>query len=290
MSSEVVTPADIYWNAESTAKKGIAKVGKKVLNAGRMINGIFVPENWWHVLTMMMTTGLCVFTAFTVSTIVRGIYGDSWIGAVAIGAIFGVMTMMASAFSVRGQMPVFGLEGILIGLAPIKGKVKKGRSIRSGLHFLPALLMLITLLGAGYASAGISKAILGANYDNAAKVPNPAYNDGQVFFIEYFGTTIYYLFVHQMTLRGARFEYVAILTGFYWTAMQAIGYDISSASYNFVYWLTVNTVGFTSNFWVGWWIYLVAALASVATVIAFNWLLFFFHNSAMSRGKHYASA
>ncbi len=281
------TDMDRFYDPASATVGLVRDTGRQVRKASqKIVNGLATPKNWWHLATLMLTTGLATFTIFTVSTLVRGLYGDSWIGAVSIGAIFGVMTMLASAFSKGGLMPIFDIVGIIINMSIFNMEVssrKKGhKSKRAKLHLIPAIFLLITLLGAGFASAGISRAILGeAAYSGAAKVPNPAYAHDKAFFIEYFAMTIFYMFIQQMVLVGARIEFVAILSGFYWTAMQAIGYDISSASYNFVYWLTVNTIGFTANFWVGWWVYLVSALATAGTVLFLNKLLFWLYNAAI---------
>lgn len=272
----ILTTADHFWGSPlSKLRKGESK----------LIAALTQSTNYWHLAALMMTTGLGAFTIFTVSTLVRGLYGNSWIGAVSIGAIFGVMTMLVSAFSRQGNMPIFDIVGILINLSIFNTKAKSpsgGKTVRANLHVVQAVLLFITLLGAGFASAGICRAVLGeAAYAGAAKIPNPAFSNDKVFFIEYFAMTIFYLFIQQMILVDSRIEFVAILSGFYWTAMQAIGYDISSASYNFVYWLTVNTVGFTSLFWKGWWVYLVSALATTATVLIFNKLLFWLYNAAI---------
>lgn len=273
------------------------KVSKKV------VDEVFMPKNYWRLALTALTTGFAVFTLFTVSTLVRGLYTGAWIGSVAIGAIFGTMYLLASAYSSRGLSPIFGIEGILINLSIFNMRALRRngqKSKRTGeryehahLHLIPAILLLITLIGAAFASAGICRAILGASaYQNAAKVPSPGFDAGKVFFIEFFGMTVFHIFSQQMVLTGVRVEAVAVLSAFYWTAMQAIGYDISSASYNMIYWLSVNAIGSADNtgfnYWHDWWVYLVATLASAAAALAINKLTFWLRNSAILRdiGKY----
>ena len=111
--------------------------------------------------------------------------------------------------------------------------------------------------------------------------PLADYTWDKAFFIEFFGMTVFYIFIQQMTLIGSRIEFTALFSSFYWVSLQAIGYDISSASYNFVYWLTVNTIGFHADFWSGWYVYLGASAATVGAVLVINKLLFFLYNAAI---------
>lgn len=281
----LLAPGSVSMGIDST----VSDVREKAHKARKRFGNALRVKNPWRLALTLFATGFTTFAFFTTSTIVRGIYGDLWYGPVAIGGIFAAMTLLQAAFLGKGFVPFFDLVGIILNLRLLNFKTRsldnhKDKTVRSQLDFVPAIILTIGLLGAGFASAGVSYGVLQKTlYEGAAKIPpNPSdYGNDKAFFMEFFAMAFYYVFLHQSVMLGVGISHISILSGFYMTAMQALGYDISSAAFNFVYWLTVNTIGFHAHFWQGWWVYVAASAATVGLVWAVNRIVFWLYNKAI---------
>jgi hypothetical protein len=137
-----------------------------------------------------------------------------------------------------------------------------------------ALALVLAVVGAGFASAGISKLILDSAYNNAEIVIRDSnFNAGEAFYVEMIGSFFLTALAVLLPLNGVHPINIAILLGLVTMGFQAYGFNVSSASFNLVRWLSVNAVAGSSAWSSASWVWPIAPLvASVALIVVF-WVM-----------------
>jgi hypothetical protein len=239
-------------------------------------------------------TFLVAFCFFTIGTVSRALaFGSDWIGMCAIGGATAACYMLIAVvtggttaphldiLTVLLSLKMFGLKSFRkdpvdeMNISYIPGVVRSSDGQhRYSLGLIQAFWLILTLIAAGFASAGISRLVLDSAYDNAEIVIRDSdFNAGEAFFIETFGVFFMNFLALQLPLNGVHPINTAILLGIVALGFQAFGFNVSSACFNFVRWLSTNAVGGSSAWSSASWVWPVAVLVGGAGIYVVSMLM-----------------
>lgn len=284
-----------------------AAAGRSGIRAGIKLGGSKRRINPYHLALDCLATFVGVFFLSTAATLSRALaFGEDWIGMCAIAGVTSATYMFISVATGGSVAPHFDIITILLSmrLFGIKsfrkgtGKhVPKGSDqiidavdFRKGqycfdMSVTEAFWLIVAVMAAAFASAGICRLVLDSAYDNAEiTIRSSDFNAGEAFFVELFGYVFLNVLLLQLPLNGVHPAITSITLGLSVLGFQALGFNVSSACYNFTRWLSVNAVGghsaWNSDSWV-WPVAGVVSVAAIAVVFAvMNWLIAY--------GKKYA--
>lgn len=239
--------------------------------------------NPYHLLFDCAATFVVTFCFFTIGTVSRALaFGNDWIGMCAIAGATAACYMLIAVLTGGTTAPHFDILTILLSLKMFDLRsFRKHASIdniptghyipgvvptssgqyRYSLGLVAAFWLIVAVMAAGFASAGISKLILDSAYDNAEIIIRDSdFNAGEAFFIETFGVFFMGFLSLQLPLNGVHPINTAILLGIVALGFQAFGFNVSSACFNFVRWLSTNAVGGSSAWSSASWVWPVAVV------------------------------
>lgn len=265
--------------------------------------------NPYDVVFDSLATFLVAFIYFTVGTQSRALgFGDDWIGMVAIGGITAACYVFLCAITGSTITPHFDIFTILLSLKAVgihsfrknAAHVPKADQVmpcvrlsaedgqfRYTLGPMYALALIVALFAAAFASAGFSKLILDSAYNNAEIVIRDAnFNAGEAFFVELVGSFFLTALAVLLPLNGIHPINIAILLGLVTMGFQAYGFNVSSASFNLVRWLSVNAVAGSSAWSSASWVWPVAPLVASTALLVIFWVM----SWALRKRAKYANA
>lgn len=240
--------------------------------------------NPYHLFFDCAATFFVAFCFFTIGTVSRALaFGNDWIGMCAIGGATAACYMLVIALTGGTTMPHVDILTVLLSLRMVgfKSLRKNPTSVppapgpyapsvafdeddgqaRYTLGMTAAFWLIVTLFAAGFASAGISRLILDSAYDNAEIVIRDSdFNAGEAFFVELFGVFFMNFLALLLPLNGVHPVNTAILLSIVALGFQAFGFNVSSACFNFVRWLSTNAVGGASAWSSDSWVWPVAVV------------------------------
>jgi len=256
---------------------GKLKIKQRLFNDGNM--------NPWFLTLDCAATFVVAFSFFTIGTISRALaFGNNWIGMCAIGGATTACYLLLSVFMGGSNMPHFDILSVLLSLrlvglksfrkneshVPREGRQTAISVVKTtgvvtqntyNLDIISAFWLIAALFAAGFASAGICRLVLDSNYSNAEIViQDSSFNSGEAFFVELFGVFFQGFLAAQLPLNGVHPVNTAIALGLVALGFQAFGFNVSSACFNFVRWLSVNAVAGSSGWSNASWLWPVAVL------------------------------
>lgn len=268
-----------------------------------------VRTNPYHLFFDCAVTFLVAFCFFTVGTVSRGLaFGDDWIGMCAIGGATAACYMLAAVLTGGTTMPHVDILTVLLSLRMMGFKSLRKNvdpdSPPSG-HYAPSIALnrddgqfyytlgmstafwlIVTIFAAGFASAGICRLVLDSAYDNAEiTIRDANFNSGEAFFVEIFGVFFMNYLALQLPLNGVHPINTAILLGIVALGFQAFGFNVSSACFNFVRWLSVNAVGGASAWSNDAWVWPVAVVVGGAAIYVVQMVMTW----ALDHGNYWSS-
>lgn len=277
----------------ASADRSGAKLGIKVNTGKRRINP-------YHLALDCLATMVAVFFLSTAATLSRALaFGDDWIGMCAIAGVTSATYMFVSVATGGSIAPHFDIVTILLSLRMFNVKSFRkgtGKHVPKGtsqlidavdyykgqycfdLSLMEAFWLTIAVMAGAFASAGICRLVLDSAYDNAEIVIRSSdFNAGEAFFVELFGYVFINVLLLQLPLNGVHPAITAITLGLTTLGFQALGFNVSSACYNFTRWLSVNAVGGHSAWNGDSWVWPVAGVVAVAAIAVIfnlmNWLI-----------------
>jgi hypothetical protein len=280
---------------------GVRGVGRASLSVG--VDGSSKKKrrkvNPWHLGLDCVITFVCVFFLSTAATLSRALaFGNDWIGMCAIAGVTTATFLFHSICTGGSVLPHFDIITILLSLRQFgiasyrKKNVKHVPSETSqyveavdaititknqysyDMGMTTAIALIIAVMAGAFASAGICRLVLDSAYDNAEIVIRDSdFNAGEAFFVELFGYVFLNFLVLQLPLNGVHPAITAIVLGFSVLGFQALGFNISSASYSFTRWLSVNAVGGHSAWSNDSWVWPVAGVVAVVTIFVLNFVM-----------------
>ena len=270
----------IFSNASSAGVRAAAKLRK--IKMGEV--------NPYYLFFDCAATFLVSFCLFTITTVSRAIsFGNDWIGMCAIGGGTAAAYMLLSVLTGGSTLPHFDIISILLSLRMLglrsfrklnsehipRGdqftssvtQNEKTKQHRFKMNLTTAFALMVTIFASAFASAGICRLVLDSAYDNAEIVIRDSdFNSGEAFFIELFGYFFLNFLALQLPLNGVHPVNTAILLGLSVIGFQAFGYNVSSASFSFVRWLSVNAVGGASAWSSDSWVWPVAGVVAAVAI------------------------
>lgn len=235
-------------------------------------------------------TFLVSFCLFTITTVSRAIsFGNDWIGMCAIGGGTAAAYMLLSVLTGGTTLPHFDIISVLLSLRMFGLRSfrklnidhiprddqftnsvtqnEKSKQHRFRMNITTALALIVTIFASAFASAGICRLVLDSAFDNAEIVIRDSdFNAGEAFFVELFGYFFLNFLALQLPLNGVHPINTALLLGLSVIGFQAFGYNVSSASFNFVRWLSVNAVGGASAWSSDSWLWPVAGVVAAVAI------------------------
>lgn len=255
--------------------------------------------NPYYLALDCMATLVAVFFLSTAATLSRALaFGDDWIGMCAIAGVSAATYLLVSVATGGSIAPHFDIITILLSLRIFNIKSFRKDNIKhvpSGseqlinavevckgqycynLSLTEGFWLIVAVMAGAFASAGICRLVLDSAYDNAEIVIRDSnFNSGEAFFVELFGYVFINFLLLQLPLNGVHPAITSIVLGLTVLGFQALGFNVSSACYNFTRWLSVNAVGgasaWSSDSWL-WPVAGVVAVVSIAVISAImNWL------------------
>lgn len=258
----------------------------------------FKKHNPYFLTFDCLATFVVAFCFFTVGTVSRAIsFGNDWIGMCAIGGATAACYMLTAVLTGGTVAPHFDILTVLLSLKMVGLRsfrkaardeddkytrmghyypaieMRKGQ-YRYGLDIMAAFWLCVAIIAAGFASAGLSKLVLDNAYGNAEIVIRDSdFNAGEAFFIELFGVFFMNFLALQLPLNGVHPINTAILLGLVALGFQAYGYNVSSACFNFVRWLSVNAVGGASAWSSASWVWPVAVVVGGTAIYVVSMIM-----------------
>ncbi len=281
----------------------------------------FEEQNWWLIGANSLSIFIGATCFFAFSTLGRALYFfDPWVGHVVTASSFIVAYVLMTLTTSAGVQPIFDYSNLILNSRFLSmgatftrkskrdssGAIRQDVRVQGGqIGITETLIYLIALLAATFLANGLARLIAGDGlYAHAAKVVPPWSTSDRAFAIEWMVQTIVLFVGQQAVFHGASREYVGIFLGLATVGFQAIGYGVSGASFNTVYWLGVSVLGTgitEDNFGnpvVWWdnstWVYPVSTVVAILTVILLGVALSYMKKFAMfgvdfKRNGSYAS-
>lgn len=291
----------VGYDAEGTRASVGVSAGMMTYKNGR--------HNPYHLFFDCAATFVIAFCFFTIGTVSRALaFGSDWIGMCAIGGATAACYMLGAVLTGGSVMPHVDILTVLLSLkmvgfkslrknavlaerpvghyAPsIAYKVKDGQ-FRYTMGMMTAFWLIVAIMAAGFASAGIGRLVLDSAYDNAEIVIRDSdFNAGEAFFVELFGVFFMNFLTLLLPLNGVHPINTAILLGIVALGFQAFGFNVSSACFNFVRWLSVNAVGGSSAWSSDSWVWPIAVLVGGVAIYVVQMIMSY----ALTWGEAWAS-
>lgn len=285
---------------------------KASVEVGLGMKGKRVKVNPYFLFFDCAATFVAAFCFFTIGTSARALsFGSDWIGACAIGSATAACYMFVSMITGGTTMPHFDIFTILLSLramgitslrklpdgvpvpyyAPSVRRSKPRRGAKAArqasytLEFMHAFWLCVAVIAAGFASAGVCRLVLDSAYDNAEiTIRDSDFNAGEAFFYEMFFSFFLNILAVILPLHGVHPINIALLLGLVTIGFQAVGFNVSSASFNFVRWLSVNSVGGSSAWNSDAWVWPIGVLVSTVAIYIVHWIMSY----ALYYGNKYA--
>lgn len=274
------TEGGIFSSASGVAVRAGVKIRK--MKMGEV--------NPYYLFFDCAATFLVSFCLFTITTVSRAIsFGNDWIGMCAIGGGTAVSYVLLSYLTGGTTLPHFDIISVLLSLrvfglrsfrklnidhiphdnqfTPSVTQKEKSGQHRFKMNLTTAFALIVTLFASAFASAGICRLVLDSAFDNAEIVIRDSdFNSGEAFFVELFGYFFLNFLALLLPLNGAHPLNTGILLGLGVLGFQAFGYNVSSACFSFVRWLSVNAVGGSSAWSSDSWLWPVAGVVAAVSI------------------------
>lgn len=245
--------------------------------------------NPYYLALDCMATMVAVFFLSTAATLSRALaFGDNWIGMCAIAGVSAATYMLVSVFTGGSIAPHFDIITILLSLRIFNIKSFRKDNIKHvpngnsqlisavsvckgqycyDLSIMEGFWLIVAVMAGAFASAGICLLVLDNAYNNAEIVIRDAnFNSGEAFFVELFGYVFINALLLQLPLNAVHPAITSIMLGLTMLGFQALGFNVSSACYNFTRWLSTNAVGGASAWSSDSWVWPVAGVVAVVAI------------------------